>query len=312
MTNRWWVKVPYGEMPIYADTIEDVKKSFRDAIEITPYTDMSFLEYIQRIKDKSQMVAHDYKGREVYKFPHYASYILVKLSTDKDGDYYDFCEYQRWDCHGRMNPITWTMSNPKMFCDMFDNKPDEKLPQGFIVTPKEIKKLKPIKFYNKDGEIYWVDNLGYIYVADKTDMPNKKSKEEYQMFKDNSDAVLVSYAIATPDNIHNKKKCKWFESETAFMDFYNKEIKKIPSYCGSPWFEIRKRGYKKLHPDDRKVIFRLPYINLDAELSMRVPDIDIADGWAKMCHMRWFRYDFPLSDFLMKVIKQYKSYKNSN
>ena len=122
MTNRWLLKTPYGEIKIYADNVEKAKQIFPEATEITQYTDMSYLECIDKIRSKSELIKYDYKGREVYKFPHNDSFIIIKLSRDIDGDYYDFCdfhEFQRWECRGHIYPITWTMSNPTLFCDMF-------------------------------------------------------------------------------------------------------------------------------------------------------------------------------------------------
>lgn len=308
MRNRWLAKTPYGEFPFYAETLEIAQKFVPEATELTPYTDMTYLKYIDRIKSKSELVKYDYKGREVYKFFHNDSYILVKLSKDVDGDYYDFCEFQRWDCRGHMNPITWTMSNPTLFCDMFDYDSVVKLPQGYVVTPKEIKKLKATKFYNKNGETYWIDYNGYFYVADKHDMPNKRNKAEYDMFKGNENAVLVWHDIRTAQNPHENGTYRWYESEQTFMDYYNEAIKETPEYCTPPRYEIKKRGYKKVAPDERKVILRLPYINLDAEISMRVPDSDIVRSWSNMCDKSWQDHNLMIDNFLMGVIKAYKEY----
>lgn len=310
MTNRWLLKTPYGEIKIYADTIEKAKQIFPEATEITPYTDMSYLEYIENIKSKSQLFGYDYKGREVYKFFHNDSYILVRFSKDDDGDYYDFCEFQRWDCRGILNPIMWTMSNPTDFCYMFDNDDIVSLPQGIVVTPKEIKKLKATKFYNKNNYIYWFDKNGYFYAVEKYHMPNKYNKAEYEMFKGNENAVLVWHDIRTAQKTSGNIITKWYENEQAFNEYYSEAIKETPSYCQSPRYEIKRRGYKKLPPDERKIILRLPYINIDSELSLGTPDCDIVRSWSNMCDKSWQGRYLIIDDFLMKVLKAYKEYKS--
>ena len=66
------------------------------------------------------------------------------------------------------------------------------------VTPKEVKKNKYKKWYNKDGEYGWVDTDSYFYFADKCSMPNKKNKEEYTYFTQYKDtAILVKYKLFT-------------------------------------------------------------------------------------------------------------------
>lgn len=188
------------------------------------------------------------------------------------------------------------------------NKDVVKLPQGFVVTPKEIKKMKAKKFYNKGGETLWVDSLGYIYSAEKIVLPNKYNKAEWERFHDNPNAVLVEYTLATPSNIYGNSKIKWFDSIDAFLQFYQAEKAKVPSYVTSPRYEIKKIGYKKIKPEDRKVILRLPYINLDMELAYCTSVVDIALSWSKMCDKSWQGGYFDCYDYLIDVVKHYKEW----
>ena len=317
MTPRWKIKFKYPDGSIsetklyYKDkqTAYDFWSKDFEIISIEQDTDTSHIAFINRIKDKSELISQNGK-KQIYKYPHNNSFILVKFYADGD-DYYDWCEFQRWDCNGLMQPILWTVSNPKDFCELFDNSV-EKLPQGFVVTPKEIKKMKAKKFYNKNGEVLWVDNLGYIYSVNKAALPNKRDKAEWEQFHDNPNAVWVCYVLATPSNCIGKEKAGWFKSKESFLQFYQEEKAKVPSYCTSPRYEIKRTGYEKLKPEDRQVILRLPYMNLDMELAYGTSIQDIALSWSKMCYKSWQSPAFDCYDYLIDVVKNYKEWRESD
>ncbi|MBQ2177180.1 MAG: hypothetical protein II453_19705 [Alphaproteobacteria bacterium] len=308
---RWRIKFKYSDgsienVKLYGEdkqTMYDKWSKNFEVISVEQDTDTSYIDYINQIKNGSELIAQNSK-KQIYKYPHNDSFILVKLYTDGE-EYYDYCEYQRWDCRGLMNPISWALSNPKEFCEWF-GRPTVELPQGFVVTPKEIRKMKAKRFYNKEGEILWVDDLGYIYSAEKVAMPNKINKAEWEKFHDNPNAVLVSYVLATPDNIYGKAEIKWFENKEAFLQFYQSEKAKVLPYAASPRYEIKRIGYKKPKPEDRKVILRLPYINLDGELAYGTPAEDIALSWSRMCDRKWQGSTFDCYSLLIDVVKHYK------
>lgn len=312
---RWKIKFKYSdgsieEVKLYGEdkqTMYDKWSKNFEVISVKQDTDTSYIDYINQIKNGSELIAQNSK-KQIYKYPHNDSFILIKLYTDGD-DYYDYCEYQRWDCRDLMNPISWTLSNPKEFCEWF-GKPITELPQGCVVTPKEIKKIKAKRFYDREGEILWVDDLGYIYSAEKSAMPNKINKTEWEKFHDNPDAVLVNYVLATPDNSYGNSKIKWFESKETFLQFYQTEKAKVLPYATSPRYEIKKWGYRKVKPEDRKVILRLPYINLDEELTYGISPADIALSWSRMCDKKWQGSIFDCYSWLIDVVKHYKEWIN--
>lgn len=322
MTPRWKIKFKYNdgnisEIKLYCKDKQSAYNSWNkdfEIISIEEDTDNSYLDYINTIINKSEFQSdislNDNCIKHIYKFPHNDSFILVNLYT-KENEYYDYCEFQRWDCQGLLNPISWTMSNPKFFCEMFDCSV-KKLPQGFTVTPKEIKKMKAKKFYNKENEVLWVDDLGYIYSADKSNLPNKCNKNEYSQFHDNLNAIYVEYVLATPLNIHGDKQYKWFDNEESFLEFYEKEKTNVPSYATSPRYTIKKRGYTKIKPDDRKVILRLPYMNVKNELAYGVAPEDIAISWSNMCNKSWQSHNFDCTNYLVRVITYYKEWLYQN
>lgn len=311
--SRWKIKFKYAdgsidETKLYYKSEQEAYDSWSknfEIISIEQDTDTSYMNYINKIKDKSELISKNDK-KQLYKYSNNDSFILVKLYTDGE-DYYDYCEFQRWDCRGLQNPISFALSNPKDFCELFDKEVIE-LPQGFVVTPKEIKKMKAKRFYNKGDEALWVDSLGYIYSADKVVLPNKYNKAEWERFHDNSNAVQVEYVLATPSNIYGNSKTEWFESKESFLQFYREEKEKVLSYATSPRYEIKKIGYRLIKPEDRKVILRLPYINLDMELAYGTSAADIALSWSKMCDKSWQGKTLDCYDYLMNVVNNYKNW----
>lgn len=312
MTNRWSIKLPNctESFLYYADTEEIARERNPTAEKITPYTDTSYLRYISKILSVSKLKGYDYRGREVWIYPYCNCEIWVKLYKDKDGDYYDICAYQRQKSGAGISPITWTMINPKTFCENFGNTKSEQLPQGYNITPRDIKKMKATKFYNKNGEAMWVDEQGFFYTADKHDLPSFKKLQEYNTFKDNLEAVYVKFCIPTSDNPHGNAKYKWFNNEKSFLEYYNNMIKDCPSCYASPSYQILKCGYRKVNPADRKVILRLPYIDIDTEVRMMTPISDIVKMWSNLCDKRWFDNNFDVYDYLENILKIYIKWRS--
>ena len=116
--------------------------------------------------------------------------------------------------------------------------------------------------------------------------------------------------LATPDNIHVDSKIGWFESKEFFLRFFQTEKVKVPSYATSPRYKIKKVGYRKVKPEDRKVILRLPYINLDGELTHGIPATDIALSWSRMCDRKWQGRTLDCYSWLIDVVKHYKEWLN--
>lgn len=296
--NRWLVD---GQIKIYADTRDKVYSLFPEALSVELYEDNSYLELIDIIKSKSIKCYADHKGREVYHIPHLDSYIKAKL-LQHNGEYLDGVMYQRWDMLGLTYPVLWSLSSVKDFYDTFINEPDksEQLPVEFV-SMKHIKKIRATKICNKNNVVIWFDNDGYFYHADKIFLPNKKWKEEYDRFHDNANAVLARLSF------YSDETTRWYDSEEEMLKVFNEKKKDYPTAYATPKYEIRQRGYKKLPPDDRRVILRLPYINLNKELKLKTPKQEIAYVWGKLLRM----YGHEMSeDDLLFILNAYEKYIN--
>lgn len=296
--NRWLVD---GQIKIYADTRDKVYSLFPEALSVEPYEDNSYLEIINIIKSKAIKGYTDVKGNEVYHIPHLDSYIRIKL-LQQDGEYLDSVMYQRWDMLGLTYPVLWNISSVKDFYNTFmgeENYP-EPLPVEFV-SMKYIKKSKAVKIINKKNISVWADKDGYIYYSDKFSLPNKKNKEEYERFHDNADAVLAKMIF------YSDTTTRWYDNESELLKVFNEKKKDYPAAYATPRYEILKRGYKKLPPDDRKVILRLPYINLGKEFKLKTPKHQIVYEWSKML----FEYGYEISDDdLLFIINTYEEYIN--
>ena len=296
--NRWLVD---GQIKIYADTRDKVYSLFPEALSVEPYEDNSYLEIVDTIKSKAIKSYTDYKGNYVYHIPHLDSYIKVKL-LQHNGEYLDGVMYQRWDMLGLTYPILWNISSVKDFYDTFISEVNdtEPLPVEFV-SMKYIKKSKAVKIINKKNISVWTDKDGYVYYSDKFSLPNKKNKEEYERFHDNSDAVLAKMIF------YLDTTTRWYDNESELLRVFNEKKKDYPTSYATPQYEILKRGYKKLPPDDRRVILRLPYINLNKELNLKTPKQEIAYVWGKL--LRMCGHEMSEDEFLL-IINAYEEYIN--
>ena len=320
MRERWLTKMKtwqttYLGKPfiLYGNTEQECRDKYSSCIDegasVIPYDNKHELACVQKIRNNSKLLAetvrpNGYEKREIREIDYFGNVIRLQLSKDlRDDKYYNLCYYQIHN--GRfISPITWTMTSAEQFCSKFHIGDDiVKQEQGFVVTPKEIKKIKPVKFYNKDGVTYWRDVYGYFYIANKIDLPNKRNKEEWQRFHDNPDAVYVEYSYG----IYGYKHYNWFDSEDVFMEYWkNVCLPDTPSSSATPRYEIKKCGYKKIKPEERKVIFRLPYYPV--EVFDDEPPEMLANAWHIKIDSKWYS-DNGMHEILVDVIKTWREYQ---
>ena len=308
--KRWQAISSGKSIVLYGDTPDEIREKWNCVdkdCDIVPYENDEYIEYVDKVKEKAEYITSfkkcDYEIRELYVIYLYGYKISLRLSKDlRDDKYYDFCEYQ---CSSGelMSPITWNTGSISHFCDsvpILSNIPKKE--QGYVVTPKELKKIKPVKFYNSNSETYWRDSDGYFYTASKYDLPNKKNKAEWEQFHDSSDAVLVKAWWGYYN--HNMR---WYDNMDVFMEWRkNEAVKNTPSYCAVPKYEVVKRGYTKVKPDDRRVIFRLPYFPVDMDDR---PAEFVARVWVNEVDKRWYGDESDMYEHLVSVIKQWRKWK---
>jgi hypothetical protein len=269
--------MPDITLKLYSADMESIKKKRPDAISITECNDYGYLSFIDKIKQSAADEIYSYKGKKVYKVPYNSAFVLVQIWYDIIGGepfYYDGLQFQDHDC-GSV-PVTWEMGRPEEFYNRFlADAGHVRLPVE-VISLKELKKLKPIKFWFKNNRAFYKDPNGYFYFISKWDLPTKEKRTEYEMFKNNENALFVTYGNALD------RYTKWFASEGEFHDEFNRYKASVPPACGTPYYDIKRRGYKKKAPEDRKIAFRLPYLNLDKELEYDGSAHSIAGKWCRL------------------------------
>lgn len=91
-------------------------------MQMNRHNDKSYLEYIDKIKDKSTCpTKYDRKGCEVYFIKISEGTLIVKLSQE-NGEYLNLAFYQVWKDTRYVDPVGFTMSNPKCVYETFFGK----------------------------------------------------------------------------------------------------------------------------------------------------------------------------------------------
>lgn len=310
-SKRWYVKVSGYDSPmkIYGGTEEKVRSLFsNEKIEtITPCRDFEYMQYLEKLIEQSTLIKTEhtaYGSREWYKLSIDGGYIIFRLGKDKEDWYYDIFEFQEHFAGKFMPPITFTCTNPTDFyLDYFSNKESKDVLPDKFISPKELKKTKAKLISRKCGEKVLIDGDGYFYSCDNYSYPNKKNKEEYQKFHDNPDAVLVKYW----SGIHSDVTIQWFSNLNEFLELFEKIKAETPSSFATPKYEIRRTGYTKLPPDERKVVYRYPYYDVDRELRHGKKPIQIAMAWNKMCNPIYVADDYYTE--IERMIVEYQKWK---
>jgi len=276
--KRWIIEKPEGIFKLYYKDLATANERNPTAISIKECTDYGYLEHVEKIKTSATETLLNYKGKLVYKVPHNSAHVLVQLWYDMiDGKpfYYDSLQFQNHDVIWVM-PVIWEVSTPQEFCKRFLDDAPVDLPIE-VISMRELKSLKPIKFWFKNFRAYYRDANGYFYFAHKRDLPGKKAREEYIKFKGNDNAVLACMLLrGQPEHK------RWYSSESEFLDEYRKFQANTPASHGSTSYEIKARGFKKISPEDRKILFRLPYFRLDTELKYEKCTFHIAQKWCAL------------------------------
>lgn len=156
--KRWILTIEeFNTKPlIYAETAEKARQVFssENVTDIQPYTDMSYLDTIQELKSKSELlVIHKIpqnRTREWYKYQLQDGMLRFRLYKDNADDlYYDIVEYQFMSNDSLVYPITFTYSNPAEVYELFFTAPlfCEVVSYRFYGQPKLSKpaELKGIK-----------------------------------------------------------------------------------------------------------------------------------------------------------------------
>lgn len=274
--KRWQVMYLGKPFMLYGNTAEEVIQKYSSTIDegsnVTP------IPYPQELFDKltELPVRHrDNKGREYREVNTGCNYCTYRISKDEtDGRYYDLVQY-RINGGRLIAPSLWSVCTAQEFVDMY-LKPVPEKKCGWLFSLKEVKKLCG-KVQFKIGKVnVWKDADGYYYIGWQNDW-GKSKKEEYKVMSEHREsAIYVSFT----EGLFGGHKYRWFESEDVWCKFWEKIKSEQPSYARTLDYEIIRHGYNKLPVEDRNLICRLRYMNLERELKTEPSDI-VAKWWAR-------------------------------
>lgn len=271
-------------------------------------------QIIQNIKDNSE---HLDDGS--YRIYYYGKYIYFNFLLDKV-QYKIGLQYDNdifWE--NLLQIVTIEDFYNKFFLDL------DKLETGMeYLSKKEIRKIKRIKIWNKDGIEISFDGNNF-YFLDKSNIPSKEIKDDYSKFHDNMNAVFVEYWVPSHKSPHRDreggKKFEWFEDIEAFKQFYNKLLKDYVPYFGTPYYFIKKVGYTGINPDNAKIYIRLPYYDVIKEYKNTKNQYTnenyiiyyMSKCWTNLCNIKDVKHYEYIREFIVEnVIKKFLKYKEND
>ena len=126
--KRWILTIQDNKYQpkIYAQTADEAVNFFKgeNIVDVQPYTDMSYLEIIKQVQERSELLATQNipqnRIREWYRCQLQDGILRFRLYKDNnDGLYYDITEYQLMSNDSLIYPITFVYSNPTDLFDLF-------------------------------------------------------------------------------------------------------------------------------------------------------------------------------------------------
>lgn len=274
---------------------ECLKQQFPEASKIREDTDSSFCDFIEKIEKTVEDIVFDNRGRPIWKIPYNTGYIMYRQFVDEvDGTLLDGCLYQRFDNIGTNIKSLKTLSNPREFYELFIANKRQSDGKLTMVSPKYLTEQKAKMIYNKNGYRFWRDSNGRFYVANRNWLPSKIERDEYLSFHDNNDAILVSYGTEVAF-----RKTQWFDNIAEFIEVFYP----LKEQNSSMYYEIRQQGYKKLPPEERKVIVSLPMFDLERELFLARADTANECSISKNVLNTWIGKKQNLNDEIKKMLE---------
>ena len=166
--KRWILTIEkFNTKPlIYAETAEKARQVFssENVTDVQPYTDMSYLDAIQELKSKSELLAihkiPQNRIREWHRCQLPDGVLRFKLYKDNADDlYYDIAEYQFKSNDSLVYPITFTYSNPAEVYELFFTPPltCEFASYRFYGQPK-LSKPAELKGVKQSFTVDWIVN----------------------------------------------------------------------------------------------------------------------------------------------------------
>lgn len=292
--QRWQV----GKYKFYGESADEIRQKYGEfGDEITP------LPYQQELFDKLTalpIVCVDSKGYEYRQVTCGDELCTYRVAKDpNDEQYYNSVQYMTT---GKWIHITWSVISAEQFVDLFLRVAPEKR-CGCIVSLKEVKKMCG-KVWLKIGKLnVWRDNDGYYYVGNSS-LWGKRFKDEYNTFSRCKDSAVN---VEWTEGLYASIKRRWFESVEKWEEHWHKITAKQPLYAATLHYEIKQYGYAKKPVEDRKLICRLAYMNIECKLLENSP-ATTAEIWRRQ-NSKYFENDLDAENICRKIVRKVVSEK---
>lgn len=177
----------------YGTSLEQLKRTFPDAISITPIYDLSHEKYCKLLLNKAKDNVEVYEKREsiIYAFEFRLRHgnIQIELIQDKtDNTFYDYCKYKFQPMSKTIISIVWDISNPKSVWEkFFENTEISYKVIGFYKAGTNMPKLK------KPKELSGVNGNSIPFLYSKG-----KVKCQFQYFVKDNDLYIKSNDFFSP------------------------------------------------------------------------------------------------------------------
>lgn len=297
--NRYEVSYLGKPFMLYGVSESQVLQEYKDMID--KGSNIRLPEYPKSTFDKltqCELVATKETEKEIHelrKVKTDVGNILFRIGKDKnDGRYFDLVTYRRTS--GKLvMPCLKSVCNAAEFIERYcQYTPIKK--SGFVISPKEIKKIAKKSLGKVQNHSIWRDSDGYVYFGYNADW-GKRVKDFYNKFMPYKDtAVKIRYC----SGLYGGYTIKWFTSMDEFNKFWIVECANTPYYAATPKYEVLAEKFCITPVEDRKLIGRLSYLNIERELAEGEQINIIARNWYQQ-NKHMFRCDE--TDFLEKVIK---------
>lgn len=127
--KRWILTIDGFETQplIYAETEDEAKKYFKteNITDIKLYSDTSYLSFIEKIKEKAELleIQENHNKNQVREwYVYYLQEGILKIILSKnltDDLYYDIVRYQFRNNDTKVEPVTFTLSKPEKLYNLF-------------------------------------------------------------------------------------------------------------------------------------------------------------------------------------------------
>ena len=226
-------------------TIQEVKRVFPEATEITPFDDTTHLYYVKKIQDQAERELG--KGRWIIDTVFGEMEYQQFYDPDEPDKLLDGCKYKLTKPIGYTFPILWSISSPKDFYNTYMKIASPTTTNWTRCNYLDWAKIKKNRHFHKtkvkdDNGWFWVNDNGEVYEVDNQ---LKEFKDRWKKYKDNSDTVRAEI-----EDYFGKSKFIYFTNKAEYEEWAKHNEDEVV---------LSVKNALPPNPDLAKNVFRLPW-----------------------------------------------------